>query len=71
MAERHLYVWSTKLGEKGQIVIPKQAREVFNLQTGDTIMLLGDTTKGIALARQQDLVKFATAVFDAKDNEND
>ena len=71
MAERQLYVWSTKLGEKGQIVIPKQAREVFDLKTGDTILLLGDTTKGIALARQEDMIKFATAVFDAKDEDDD
>ena len=35
------YAWTATVGEKGQIVIPKQAREVFNIKSGDTILLLG------------------------------
>ncbi len=43
------YVWTVTVGEKGQIVIPKQAREVFEINPGDTIVLLGDEKKGIAI----------------------
>lgn len=43
------YAWSVKVGEKGQIVIPKQAREVFEIQPGDTLLLLADKRRGIAI----------------------
>ena len=40
-----------KIGEKGQIVIPKQAREVFGLKPGDQLLMLGDLQQGIALVK--------------------
>ena len=41
-----------KVGERGQIVIPKHAREVFDIKPGDRLMVMGDTHKGgIALAK--------------------
>lgn len=43
------YAWTVTVGEKGQIVIPKQAREVFGIAPGDTLMLLGDETRGLAI----------------------
>ena len=43
------YAWMVKIGEKGQFVIPKQARELFDLQPGDEILVLGDQEKGIAI----------------------
>lgn len=43
------YAWTVTVGEKGQFVIPKQARELFDIKPGDTLMLLGDTEKGIAI----------------------
>ena len=43
------YMSSVKLGPKGQIVIPKEARAMFGLEPGDTLVLLADTKKGIAL----------------------
>lgn len=45
-----------RIGDKGQIVIPKEARDVFGLNPGDTLLVLGDITKGIALVK--------TKVFD-------
>ena len=36
------YAWTATVGEKGQIVIPKQARELFDIKPGDTLLLLGD-----------------------------
>ena len=43
------YAWMVKIGEKGQFVIPKQARDLFDLQPGDEILVLGDKEKGIAI----------------------
>ena len=43
------YAWTVTVGTKGQIVIPKEAREVFGIQPGDTLLLLGDDNRGIAI----------------------
>ncbi len=54
------YAWMVKIGEKGQFVIPKEARDLFDLQPGDEILVLGDKERGIAIlpkAKQQDYIK--------------
>ena len=54
------YAWMVKIGEKGQLVIPKEAREMFDLKPGDEILVLGDKSKGIAIPpreMQQDIIK--------------
>ena len=54
------YAWMVKIGEKGQFVIPKEARELFSLQPGDEILVLGDKEKGIAILpkeKQQETIK--------------
>lgn len=43
------YAWTVTVGTKGQIVIPKEAREIFGIQPGDHLILLGDTSRGIAI----------------------
>ena len=43
------YAWMVKIGEKGQFVIPKEARDMFDLQPGSEILVLGDTKRGIAI----------------------
>ena len=40
-----------KVGEKGQIVIPKEARNVFDIKPGDSVVILGDIKKGIAVVK--------------------
>ena len=66
------FIWTTKVGDKGQIVIPKEAREVFKINPGDTLLLFGDTKRGIAIAKNEDYIKFVQAIFDAqKDSDND
>ena len=42
-----------KVGEKGQIVIPKEARDTFGIKTGDSLIVLGDVKKGIALIKAE------------------
>ena len=54
------YAWLVKIGEKGQFVIPKEAREMFELYPGDEILVLGDIDRGIAILpkqKQQDTIK--------------
>jgi AbrB family looped-hinge helix DNA binding protein len=45
------HAWTAKVGEKGQIVIPKEARDIFNIKSGDTLLLLGDENKGLAIVK--------------------
>ena len=56
---------SVKVGERGQIVIPKAARELFGIQPGDTLLLLADVQRGIALVQYDDYFEFAKAIFEA------
>ncbi|MBE7011957.1 MAG: AbrB family transcriptional regulator [Ruminococcaceae bacterium] len=54
------YAWMVKIGEKGQFVIPKEAREIFELYPGDEILVLGDIERGIAVlpkSKQQEVIK--------------
>ena len=58
--EQGKYAWMVKIGEKGQFVIPKEARELFDLQPGNEILVLGDEKRGLAIlpkARQNEFVK--------------
>ena len=49
------FVSLVKVGEKGQIVIPKEARELFSIQPGDQLLLMADRKRGIALVSVDDL----------------
>ena len=56
---------SVRLGPKGQIVIPKEARDMFGLQPGDTLVLLADKKKGIALQTTDKLNPLLRKAFNA------
>ena len=45
------FIVSVKVGEKGQIIVPKEAREMFNISPGDTLMILGDKERGLAIMK--------------------
>ncbi|WP_062353024.1 AbrB/MazE/SpoVT family DNA-binding domain-containing protein [Bacillus kwashiorkori] len=57
------HAWTVKVGEKGQIVIPKEAREIFGISPGDTLILLGDEKQGIAIPPKNMFTTFATKIF--------
>ncbi|MDF2524828.1 MAG: transcriptional regulator, AbrB family [Clostridiales bacterium] len=66
------YAWTAKVGEKGQIVIPKEARDIFKIKPGDTVLLLGDEEQGIAIVNNDVFTHFANAIFNAqKDKEEE
>ena len=57
------YMATVKVGEKGQIVIPKGARELFGIEPGDTLLLMADVKQGIAIVQNDAYMKFVDAVF--------
>ncbi len=48
---KHIF-GATKVGERGQIVIPKKARELFKIESGDTLIVAGDEERGLAIIPQ-------------------
>lgn len=57
------YIGICKVGEKGQIVIPKEAREMFSINPGDSVIVLCDKSKGIALIKADAIEDMADKVF--------
>ena len=57
------YAWSVKVGEKGQFVIPKEARDVFNINAGDSILVLGDIEQGLAIPRKESIAIICEKLF--------
>ena len=52
---KHLF-GTVKVGEKGQIVIPAKARNIFHIETWDRLIVLGDETQGIALVNEKEFL---------------
>ena len=63
------YAWTVSVGEKGQIVIPKQAREVFGIEPGDTLILLGDINRGIAIPPKSSFDTLSGIVFNGDNSD--
>ena len=65
---RGKYAWTVKVGEKGQFVIPKEAREVLGIEPGDTLILLGDVKRGLAIPPKGLFQQLAGHVFADAEN---
>ena len=59
---KHLF-GTVKVGEKGQIVIPKEARKLFHIESGDTLLILGDEYNGIIVSKPEVMNEVAKKIF--------
>ena len=57
------YIGICKVGEKGQIVIPKDARDMFGIKPGDSVVVLCDKNKGMALVKADAIEGFADEIL--------
>jgi len=55
---------TAKVGDRGQIVIPKEARDFFHIKPGDTLLILGEERKGLMISRPELLSTIAEQLFD-------
>ena len=62
---------SVKVGERGQIVIPKKARGIFQIKPGDDLLVLGDEDQGIALVRADFFMEFARQIMENGGNSDE
>lgn len=65
--KRHIF-GTAKVGEKGQIVIPKDARQLFGIEPGDTLLILGDENTGIIVTKPDVLQDAAKKIFEEMEN---
>ena len=67
---RHIF-GTAKVGDRGQIVIPKEAREFFGIEPGDTLLILGKSETGLIVTRPETLNNLANQIFDSVENEDE
>jgi AbrB family looped-hinge helix DNA binding protein len=62
--EGRYFFGTTKVGERGQIVIPREAREVFGIKPGDSLLVVGDEKRGgLALVKADLMKRFIGRMF--------
>ena len=54
---------TARVGDRGQIVIPKEARELFNIRPGDTLLILGEPDTGLVVSRPEVLNNLANEIL--------
>ena len=62
-------IGTAKVGDRGQIVIPKEARELFDIKPGDTLLILGDEDTGLIVSRPEVLSDIAERIIDSVNKE--
>ena len=63
------FMTTVRIGDKGQIVIPKEVREMFGIAPGDTLLLLADKSRGIALPPPEECQNIQNEIFRRINNE--
>lgn len=61
------FMATAKVGQKGQIVIPKGVRDLFDINTGDTLLVMADINQGIAIVKYDLFKQFADEILNAQD----
>ena len=61
---------TAKVGDRGQIVIPKEAREFFGIEPGDTLLILGKENTGLIVTKPETLNDLATRIFNTIEKED-
>jgi len=61
---------TAKVGDRGQIVIPKEAREFFGIEPGDTLLILGKFETGLIVTKPETLDDLANRIFQSVDKED-
>ena len=59
---KHIF-GTVKVGERGQIIIPKEAREIFDINPGDSLLVLGDEEQGIAIVKADVMKEVAIKIL--------
>ena len=54
---------TARVGDRGQIVIPKEARELFGIRPGDTLLILGEEETGLIVSRPETLKDLADQIL--------
>lgn len=63
--DKSRFVFGTsKIGEKGQVVIPKDARDLYGIKPGDSVVVVGNADKGIVIVRADQFMKVAGDIID-------
>ena len=57
------FAWTATVGTKGQIVIPKEARVVFDIHPGDHLLILADVKQGLAIPRKETFEEYMKKIF--------
>ena len=61
---------TAKVGDRGQIVIPKEARDFFGIAPGDTLLILGKHETGLIVTKPETLHDLADQIFQSAENED-
>ena len=61
---------TAKVGDRGQIVIPKEAREFFGIEPGDTLLILGKNETGLIVTKPETLSNLANQIFQSVEHED-
>ena len=68
--DKEKFVGISRVGEKGQIVIPKEARDMFGIKPGDSIIVLCDKTRGMAMVKADAIEDLTDKIFPVGGNWN-